>query len=114
MVLRLGSMALVTSPTTLAWLQMLESVSYGLLQPTVMELISLAVPEVVRPRVIALWTGIQMALCTVIANLLVQLLSNWMSLSSCFFALSLVAAVGLIPLTIFAGSHSKRRNSKKW
>ena len=52
-----------------------------------------------------------MALCTVAANLLVQLLCIRLSLAHSFYVFSALAVLGLIILTTVAGRYSERRNS---
>lgn len=111
MALRLALISLTRTPETLAVSQVLESFSYGLLQPAIMELMAQAVPDDLRPRVVAIWTGIQMALCTVAANLLVQLLCIRLSLAHSFYVFSALAVLGLIILTTVASRYSERRKS---
>ena len=111
MVLRLALIPLTRAPGALASIQVLEAFSYGLLQPAIMELIAQAAPDSVRPRVVAVWTGIQMALCTVAANLLVQLLCVRLSLAHSFYFISALAALGLILLTAACSLYSTRRSS---
>lgn len=83
MVLRLGIMAVSSSIRVLILAQLLEALSYGLTQPAIMELLGRAGPTL-RPRVVSIWTGIQMALCTVTANGLVTLLSRRFTLNEIF------------------------------
>lgn len=83
MVLRLGIMAVSSNIRVLILAQLLEALSYGLTQPAIMELLGRAGPTL-RPRVVSIWTGIQMALCTVAANGLVTLLSRRFTLNEIF------------------------------
>lgn len=83
MALRLGVMAVSSNIRVLILAQLLEALSYGLTQPAIMELLGQAGPTL-RPRVVSIWTGIQMALCTIAANGLVTLLSRRFTLNEIF------------------------------
>lgn len=94
---RLAIMAVATDVRTLILAQLLEALSYGLTQPAVMELLSHAAPEL-RPRVVSIWTGCQMALCTVAANGLVTLPGRRLSLNETLAWMTLPAALGTLVL----------------
>lgn len=91
---RLAIMAVATDVRTLILAQLLD---YGLTQPAVMELLSHAAPEL-RPRVVSIWTGCQMALCTVAANGLVTLLGRRLCLNEILAWMTLPAALGTLVL----------------
>lgn len=94
---RLAIMAVATDVRTLILAQLLEALSYGLTQPAVMELLSHAAPEL-RPRVVSIWTGCQMALFTVAANGLVTLLGRRLCLNEILAWMTLPAALGTLVL----------------
>lgn len=108
MAVRAALIPLLSDPQALAWVQILEALSYGLLQPAVMDMISQAAPDSLQPRVVALWTGIQMALCTVVSNVLIQFLTQWLSLSRCFFVLAVIALAGLLPVWSFTRFYTNK------
>lgn len=97
MIARLGWMANSTAPWMLTAAQLLEALSYGLTQPAIMELLGRAAPEL-RARAVSIWTGIQMALCTVIANGLVSLLNGRRSLNEIFGLMIPPTAAGILIL----------------
>lgn len=108
MAVRAALIPLLSDPQALAWVQILEALSYGLLQPAVMDMISQAAPDSLQPRVVALWTGIQMALCTVVSNVLIQFLTQWLPLSHCFFVLAVIALAGLLPVWSFTRFYTNK------
>ena len=97
MAVRLGIMAVASAPWVLTAAQLLEAVSYGLPQPAIMEVLGKAAPEL-RPKVVSIWTGIQMALCTVAGNGLVSLLNGYFELNTIFGWMILPAVAGMFIL----------------
>lgn len=97
MAARLGIMAAAEAPWVLVLAQLLEALSYGLVQPAIMELLGRADPAL-RPRVVSIWTGIQMALCTVVANGLVTLLSGRFGLNEIFAWMIIPTVLGCLLL----------------
>lgn len=95
MVLRMLLTGWAHTALQLILLQLLEAPSYGLLQPSIMKLIERAAPETEWGFVISLWLGVQMALCTVVANLLVLVLLQVTSLNVAFVILAPFTAAGL-------------------
>ena len=97
MVLRLAGMALPLNAWELAVLQLAEGLSYGLLQPGVMELIGRC-GGAGQARATAVWTGVQMAFCSLLAN---GLLAVWPGLlRQAFVPAAALAAVGGVWLTM--------------
>ena len=91
MVMRLACMALPLDPWALAAVQLAEGPSYGLLQPGVMELIARR-GGAEQARAAAVWTGVQMAFCALLAN---GLLAVWTGpLRLAFVPAALLAAAG--------------------
>ncbi len=97
MALRLACMALPLGPWALAVVQLAEGPSYGLLQPGVMELIARR-GGAAQARAAAVWTGVQMAFCALLAN---GLLAVWPGpLRLAFVPAALLAVAGGIWLVL--------------
>lgn len=97
MALRLACMALPLGPWALAAIQLAEGPSYGLLQPGVMELIARR-GGAAQARATAVWTGVQMAFCALLANGLLAVWSGPLRLA--FVPAALLAATGGVWLVL--------------
>lgn len=109
MALRMLLIPFLKSAELLMGIQFLEGVSYGLLQPAIMEAFARYATDRLRGRIVALWTGIQMALSTVITNQIVSGLSSFLELRSIFAVFAVITIVGVILLLL-----SYRKITKAW
>lgn len=98
MALRILFVSFLKSAELLTMVQVLEGVSYGLLQPAIMELFARHAANHIRGRIVALWTGIQMALSTIITNLIVNGFSIFLELRAIFAIFTVITVVGMILL----------------
>lgn len=103
MVLRMIIVPFIKSAETLMLVQVLEGGSYAILQPAIMEMISQYAAEHIRGRIVALWTGIQMALTTIIANMIVNGFSSLLRLRDIFMIFSIITGIGIVLLMISYG-----------
>lgn len=114
MALRILFVPFLKSAQLLTMVQVLEGVSYGLLQPAIMELFARHAADHVRGRIVALWTGIQMALSTIITNLIVSGFSLFLELRAIFAIFAVITIIGMILLLESYGKITKswRKNSE--
>lgn len=109
MALRMLFVPFLKSAGLLTVIQVLEGVSYGLLQPAIMELFARHAADHVRGRIVAMWTGIQMALSTIITNLIVNGLSLFLNLRASFLIFAVITVVGMVLLLKSCGKITKAR-----
>lgn len=98
MAIRLCIIPIIRSAAILTAAQLFEALSYGLIQPAVMEMFTMHTKGGNRIKIIAVWTGIQMALATVAANAAVYILGTFMELENAFIVFSAVAIIGMTVL----------------
>lgn len=101
MALRWLLTALAPGLTMIILVQALDSFGFGFTQPAMIEIISNSASEKDRSSLISIWTGTQMALGTIMANIVVQLVSSFVGLQLSFLAFSALAVVGAL-LVVFA------------
>ena len=75
--------------------QALESFGFGFAQPAMIESISHMARENDRSSLITIWTGTMMALGTILANIVVQVVSAKTGLQLSFMAFTVLAIVGM-------------------
>ena len=103
MALRWFLTALAPSLGVIIMVQALDSFGFGFTQPAMVEIISKSASEQDRGGLITIWTGTQMAFGTIMANIVVQLVSSFAGLQLSFMALSIISIVGLLLVVISGG-----------
>ena len=101
MALRWLLTALAPGIAMIILVQALDSFGFGFTQPAMIEIISNSASEKDRSSLISIWTGTQMALGTIMANIVVQLVSSFVGLQLSFLAFSALAVAGAL-LVVFA------------
>ena len=94
--IRLILICIVSSVSMLITIQSLELFSYGFLQQSVMELIPIISAKNQILSVVTIWTGVQMALCSLLANGFTTLMLKKITLKNIFFIIFVVEVIGTL------------------
>ena len=94
--IRLILICIVSSVSMLITIQSLELFSYGFLQQSVMELIPIISAKNQILSVVTIWTGVQMALCSLLANGFTTLMLKKITLINIFFIIFVVEVLGTL------------------
>jgi len=88
--------ALAPSLSVIILVQALDSFGFGFTQPAMIEIISKSTLEKDRSSLISIWTGTQMALGTILANITVQFVSSFVGLQLSFLTFSALSLIGVL------------------
>lgn len=94
--IRLILICIVSSVPMLITIQSLELFSYGFLQQSVMELIPIISAKNQILSIVTIWTGVQMALCSLLANWFTTLMLKKITLINIFFIIFVVEVLGTL------------------
>ena len=95
MALRWALTAIAPTLIIITIVQALESFGFGFAQPAMIESISHMARENDRSSLITIWTGTMMALGTILANIVVQVVSAKTGLQLSFMEFTVLAIVGM-------------------
>ena len=88
--------ALAPGLSVIILVQALDSFGFGFTQPAMIEIISKSTLEKDRSSLISIWTGTQMALGTILANITVQFVSSFVGLQLSFLTFSALSLIGVL------------------
>ena len=95
-VVRIFSLALVDSLWPLVWIQILNSLSYGFLQPAMIRSISDVAPPELRATAITLVTGGHIAISSLLGDYIAGILIDSVGMTSMFWIGTLLGIIGTV------------------
>ncbi len=97
-IVRVFSICLVQNLWMMVWFQAFEAVSFGILQPSMIEYVTKATPAKNRALAVTVAAAVQMALCGTVGNYLAGIFLEYFNFHLLFFAFGCIGTAGFLVL----------------